>query len=1058
MTMSSEHRTASTTNAASASHGLERSGWRASARATARLSRQSGFWAVAFSFLAVSAFSSAPSALYGLYAERDHLSSLTITVVYAVYAVGIVITLVLAGHVSDWYGRRSVLLPALGIAALAAVVFLVWRSLPGLLVARVLTGFALGITVATATAFIADLDAGSEGVATTRAGIVSTVANVGGLGLGPLIAGVLARYEPHALTLPFIVFLASLLCAVALVALAPEGHAGIDPRPRYRPQRLVKPADGQPQFIAAITGAFAAFAVGGLFAGLTGTFLTALVHHSSPALIGLAIFLSYGAGVAVQTTTTGWPAHRLLAAGIPPVIVGLVLLVGSAWTTPPSLTLFLLSSAIAGAGIGAMIRACLTIVISSAAPEDRARAVATVFTAGYAGVSIPVIGVGIVLQHLSPRLTLLIFALAVGLGILASARILVRPPAKPTSAPEAGADSMAIVCRCLGADVGHLRVVAREEPRDGRGPVTRRVPESTGRPRQRDDRIFPVLSASELAEIAAFGSEEPTSAGQLLFEAGDVSDDLFVVLEGKAEVARVDDSKAPTIAWYGPGDFIGELNLLTGQRRSVTCRVTVAGRVLVVAQDDFRRLMSVRPALARTIFNALLARRELLRSGDGAQAIRIVGSRYSPQAMSLRTFAEHAHLAYAWVDVEDAADGEALLESLGLRPQDIPAVITPTETLRRASTAVFAEHLGLTFRPTPGFIFDLVVVGSGPAGLAASVYGASEGLRTVCLDSVTLGGQAGTSSRIENYAGFPNGISGEDLTGRTAAQAMRLGARLNAPCEVTGVRSESDFHVVALSDGSEIPTRAVIVASGAHYRRLPVEDLDHYEGAGVYYAATDLEARICAKAPVVVVGGGNSAGQAAIYLAQNDCRVTIAIRREDLAQTMSRYLIERIEADPEIDLLTGVEVRRLGGDTRLEEVTLTHIATGRQRQLQCAGLFCFIGARPETDWLGNDVLLDEDGFVLTDRHLPAAPVRLRDDALPFETSVRGVFAAGDVRHGSVKRVAAAVGEGSSAVRSVHERLASQTTKRFPSYPVPPIEANGPARALRRLAGPAGTRS
>jgi thioredoxin reductase (NADPH) len=353
-------------------------------------------------------------------------------------------------------------------------------------------------------------------------------------------------------------------------------------------------------------------------------------------------------------------------------------------------------------------------------------------------------------------------------------------------------------------------------------------------------------------------------------------------------------------------------------------------------------------------------------------------------------------------------------------------VITDTDTLRRASTATFAEQLGLTYHPTPGYIFDLVVVGSGPAGLAAAVYGASEGLRTVCLDAVAIGGQAGSSSRIENYAGFPNGISGGDLTGRAAVQAMRLGARLNAPCEVAGLRAEAGFRVMVLRDGSEIPTRAVIVASGAAYQRLDVEDLERFEGAGVYYAATDLEARVCDGTAVLVIGGGNSAGQAAIYLAQSNCRVTIAIRRDGLAESMSQYLIERIESDPKIDLITGVEVQRLDGGDRLEQVTLNHMATGQQQTLACSGLFCFIGARPATAWLGDGVLLDRDGFVLTDRQLPEALSAGRDGALPFETSVRGVFAAGDVRRGSMKRVAAAVGEGSSAVRSVHERLATGT--------------------------------
>jgi thioredoxin reductase (NADPH) len=541
-----------------------------------------------------------------------------------------------------------------------------------------------------------------------------------------------------------------------------------------------------------------------------------------------------------------------------------------------------------------------------------------------------------------------------------------------------------------------------------------------------DSVAWPVLSPSERAEMAQFGSERPVSAGELLFQAGDTSQDLFVVLEGEAEVVRNDGTDEVVVAAYSPGGFIGELALLTGQSRFVTARMTRAGRVLVIGQPQFRRLMSLRPALAETIFSALVARREILRSGPGAQAIRIIGSRFSPAAMSLRSFAEHSRLAHTWIDLEDSEDVEALLSSMDVGPQDTPVVITPTGILRRATPATFAAQIGLTFQPVPGFIFDLIVVGSGPAGLAAAVYGASEGLSTVCLDAVTVGGQAGASSRIENYAGFPNGISGEDLTARAAVQALRLGARLNAPCEVVGLRVEGSFHVVVLKDGSEIPTRAVIVASGARYLRLPVEGLERFEGAGIYYAATDLEARVCAGAPVLVIGGGNSAGQAAIYLAQNSCAVTIAIRRQDLSQTMSQYLVERIEADPRISLITGVEVRGLEGGDRLERVTLHDNATGEQQTLSCAGLFCFIGARPATGWLGGCVLLDEDGFILTDRYLSESPATSSAGPLPFETSIPGVFAAGDVRHGSMKRVAAAVGEGSSAVRSVHERLASQS--------------------------------
>ena len=408
--------------------------------------------------------------------------------------------------------------------------------------------------------------------------------------------------------------------------------------------------------------------------------------------------------------------------------------------------------------------------------------------------------------------------------------------------------------------------------------------------------------------------------------------------------------------------------------------------------------------------------------------MRIVGSRFDGRRWRCAHSPVARHFPHLWVDLEDADDVDVLLASMGVRPVDTPVVVTPNTVLRRPSPGEFAEHLGLTFRSPPGYTFDLVVVGSGPAGLAAAVYGASEGLATVSLDAVNIGGQAGASSRIENYVGFPNGISGGDLTAAAAIQAQRLGARLNAPCPVAGLRAEHGFFVVQLADGSEVPSRSVIVASGARYQRLAVDDLERYEGNGVYYAATDLEARQCSGAAVIVVGGGNSAGQAAIYLAQQGSHVTICIRGDDLGRSMSRYLIERIAADTRIEVLTATEVRVLDGDHHLERVTLEHTPSGDRRVTGCAGLFCFIGADPATEWLGGLLALDDRGFVLTDRSLPATVLEsgtyLVREPLPFETSLAGVFAVGDVRHGSLKRVAAAVGEGSSAVRSVHEHLAS----------------------------------
>lgn len=405
------------------------------ARPSLRLSRHAGFWAVAFAFLTVSAFSTVPSSLYGLYERQDHLSPLTITIVYAVYAVGIVVSLLFVGHVSDWYGRRTVLLAALAVATAAAVVFLADRSLPTLLVARVLTGLAVGGAVATATAFITDLVGGTGGLATRRAGIVSTAANVGGLACGPLIAGLLARYTSAGLTLPFIVFLALLIAAAMLVIVTPEGHPAVHPRPRYHPQRLAAPPNARGPFAAAVTGAFMSFAIGGLVAGLTGTLLAGPLHQPSPALTGLAIFLT------------------------------------SVWTSPPSLALFLTAVIVAGAGQGAILRGSLTVAISITGPDDRAGALATFFTVGYLGVSLPVVGAGLALQHLSPKVTLLIFAAAVSGGILAAAPVLVRPAAGRTRRLGTDNHPMTAQCRCFGADLDNgPRMTPRDKPSQ-RGPL-----------------------------------------------------------------------------------------------------------------------------------------------------------------------------------------------------------------------------------------------------------------------------------------------------------------------------------------------------------------------------------------------------------------------------------------------------------------------------------------------------------------------------------------------------------------------------------------------------------
>jgi thioredoxin reductase (NADPH) len=542
------------------------------------------------------------------------------------------------------------------------------------------------------------------------------------------------------------------------------------------------------------------------------------------------------------------------------------------------------------------------------------------------------------------------------------------------------------------------------------------------------------LNEQELSELRPFAEERAVGAGDVLYSAGDLEYDFFVILEGEAEILRHGIDGDVVVVTHGPGRFLGELNFLTGQRAYLSARMSQAGRVLAVERPTLRQVMSSRPELSDKIFRAFVARRDLLRAGEGASAIHIIGSRYSPEAIALRAFANRSRLPHTWTDLEDEEDPAVLLASHGVvSDRDTPIVITPTGTLRRPTPGEFAEALGMTYRQIPDSVCDLIVVGTGPAGLAASVYGASEGLDTISLDAVAAGGQAGTSSRIENYVGFPEGISGEELTQRAAIQAVRLGARLNAPCEVAGLRVEQEhgFHVIILGDGSEIPTRSVIVASGARYRRLAVDNLERFEGAGVYYAATDMEARICGGFDVIVVGGGNSAGQAAIFLSQNKCHVSIVIRRDSLEDTMSRYLVARIEANENIDVVTESEVRELAGNSHLSEVTIEHTPNGERRTLKCSGLFCFIGADPATEWLGNCVALDRSGFIITDRSLPdeimAGPEYTARAPLPFETSLPGVFAVGDVRQGSLKRCAAAVGEGSSAVRSVHEYLATSSS-------------------------------
>ncbi len=541
-----------------------------------------------------------------------------------------------------------------------------------------------------------------------------------------------------------------------------------------------------------------------------------------------------------------------------------------------------------------------------------------------------------------------------------------------------------------------------------------------------DDAVaFPTLDDSELAVLEALGTRRSVAVGEYLYREGDITYDFYVILSGAVEVVVHADGEERIINRRGAGRFLGELNLLTGERVYLSARVVEPGEVLVVPRAALQRVIATNPGLGDTILAAFLARRSVLLS-SASVAIRVMGSRFSPETLRVREFLARNRIPHEWLDPDRDAAVERLLREFAVTPGELPVVIASGSVLRHPTPGVLAQYLGLTIDSLPERCFDLVVVGAGPAGLAAAVYGASEGLRTLVVEMVAVGGQAAGSSRIENYLGFPTGISGGDLTQRAVVQAEKFGAHLTSPCAASSLREEAGHLVVRLSDGTDVAGRAVIVASGARYRRLDAARLADFEGNGVYYAATELEARLCAGSPVVVAGGGNSAGQAALFLAEAGCPVTVVIRGHDLDASMSRYLVDRIEAEGRIDVRTNTSITALDGDTTLTSVRVT--TGGVDAVLPCAALFSFIGADPATDWLSGCAALDEHGFVLTDRSLGEEYLAGRWEALgrrplPFETSYPGLFAVGDVRAGSTKRVAAAVGEGSASVRSVHEYLA-----------------------------------
>ncbi|MFF2632611.1 FAD-dependent oxidoreductase [Microbacterium sp. NPDC058021] len=536
-----------------------------------------------------------------------------------------------------------------------------------------------------------------------------------------------------------------------------------------------------------------------------------------------------------------------------------------------------------------------------------------------------------------------------------------------------------------------------------------------------DPRLAPSLTDEQWARLTARAEPVDIPAGEYVFRTGESDYPMILVDDGEIELLRdaLSWSEEVVLASVGPRSFAGELGLLNGQRAFLSARATQPSRVRRLSRAELRRLLTDDDELGDIILHALWERRESLRRGPAAMTLKFVGSGGTSEFLALRRFAERLDLVHTAVALPP---GEALTHPLHqYAREDLPIAFIQGEPIVRATPGIVAEQLGLSYEPGDEGTADVIVIGGGPAGLAAAIYAASEGLSTVLLDSVAPGGQAAATARIENFLGFPFGVSGGTLIGQASLQAIKFGVRVCAPCEAVGLRAVGDEVAVDLADGRTALARTAIVTAGAAYRRLQLDRWEDFEHSAIYYAATPLELKQVAGAPVVVVGGANSAGQAALYLAANDCPVHLVVRGPDLQARMSSYLVDRIAENGRIQVHTGSRVVGLGGETALETVEIDTAGP-----VVAHGLFCFIGADPATSWL-ESIDRDQAGFIRTGTDITHQSLTqwrpLGREPLPFETSIPRVFAAGDVRRGSMKRVAAAVGEGSSAVASVHRALA-----------------------------------
>jgi thioredoxin reductase (NADPH) len=541
---------------------------------------------------------------------------------------------------------------------------------------------------------------------------------------------------------------------------------------------------------------------------------------------------------------------------------------------------------------------------------------------------------------------------------------------------------------------------------------------------------FPLLTPAQIGRIHPSGKLRKVSPGEILFQPDDMGVPFFVLLSGGMEIVQPSTTGERLIVKHGPGGFTGEITMISGQRCLVRGRVTEAGEFIEVSGDGLRSIVARDAELSEIFMRAFILRRLALIS-QGFGNVVLMGSRHSANTLHLREFLTRNAHPHVYIDLDTDKASQELLDRFDVKMSEIPVVICNGSTvLRNPTTQQLADCLGLNASIDPAQVRDVIIVGAGPSGLAAAVYAASEGLDALVIESESPGGQAGSSSKIENYLGFPTGISGQELSSRSIAQAQKFGAKMMIGHSVLRLGCTHRPYEVVLDNDSVIAGRSIIISTGAQYNKPKIENLKKFEGQGIYYGATYIEAQLCQDEDVIVVGGGNSAGQAAVYLAQTARKVHILVRSRALSETMSRYLIQRITENPGIELHCKTEIVGLEGDTQLERITWVDKKTGETSTHDIRHVFIMAGASPRTEWLQGCVALDDKGFILTGRDLDdpagiAPPTAWPLSRAPqmLETSLPAVFAVGDVRSGNVKRVASAVGEGAIAVHLVHRALA-----------------------------------